>query len=492
MFTNPRKIKVIEVDLDSEVPQADGQFSRSEVPPDSYVDDSYIGLSSFEHFTEEIHNVIKSAERGTVFSRRRPGDSSLFRCYEVRECPDRKCVAFQAVTARCWYLAGERCGCRKAFNLQSCLDCSVFQHSTPDPLARIRESVYYLIGMINRKQEDKEKYLVEIMKVNKDLKALKGEAAPDARTSRFKGDREKDLAFQKRLTEELGSAYLQLQTVSAELERSNQRLEDKVSSRTAELKEKSDLLENNNAELEKAMVKAREAEQLKSDFIANISHELRTPLNSIIGFSKLLLNRVDGEITEGQEVDLKAIHRSGQHLLTIINTILDLAKIESGKLDFTPEPIDVREVIEELEHTFSPLLEEKKLKFRSRIGSEVKEIRADRMKLKQILMHLLSNAVNFTDQGSVTIEAKSDKKNITINITDTGIGIAPENIPKIFDRFSQIDVSYAKKAGGTGLGLNIARRYVDLHQGELLVKSRIGVGSTFTVKIPMALEETRV
>lgn len=249
-------------------------------------------------------------------------------------------------------------------------------------------------------------------------------------------------------------------------------LEKKVQERTVELEE-------SNRELEKA-------NRLKSEFLANISHELRTPLNSIIGFSEVLLDGLYGDISEKQEKYLGNIHKSGKHLLELINSILDLSKIEAGRMEFHPEEISFRHSVKEVENVLRPLAMKKGVKLSFVIEDSLDKIVADRLKFKQILYNLLGNAIKFTpDKGSVELEAKKENELITVIIKDSGIGIKEEELDLIFESFRQADGSHSRDFEGTGLGLTLTRKFVDMHGGQIRAESVEGEGSSFIFTLPL-------
>mgnify|MGYP003879136683 CR=1 FL=1 len=243
-------------------------------------------------------------------------------------------------------------------------------------------------------------------------------------------------------------------------------------------------LKTANAQLEEAMKRALEADRLKSEFLANMSHELRTPLNSIIGFSEVILEGIDGPLTETQEMDLTAVHEAGKHLLCLINDILDLAKIEAGRMELHREKIDLNEIISLVLSTASALVRDKEVALVSEVETDLPPLFADPQRVRQILLNLVSNAIKFTNKGSVTVRAETDDENVTISVTDTGIGIRAEDIPIIFEEFRQVDGSTTRRYGGTGLGLPISKRLVELHGGQMWVESEVGTGSTFSFTLP--------
>ena len=242
-----------------------------------------------------------------------------------------------------------------------------------------------------------------------------------------------------------------------------------------------------------ALEEMREADRLKSQFLANMSHELRTPLNSIIGFSRVILKGIDGPVTENQEQDLSAIYNAGQHLLGLINDILDLSKIEAGKMELTFSEVDLPEIIRGVMSTAVGLVKGKPIELVIDLPDDLPGIQADNIRLRQILLNLVSNATKFTEEGHIGISVRSLERaghpEIVIAVFDTGHGIAPEDHEKIFEPFSQVDASPTRKTGGTGLGLSICRHLVELHRGVLWVESIPGEGSTFAFTIPYELKE---
>jgi signal transduction histidine kinase len=240
-------------------------------------------------------------------------------------------------------------------------------------------------------------------------------------------------------------------------------------------------------ELSASNAQLMQASRLKSQFLASMSHELRTPLNSIIGFSKVLLNRLDGELTERQQVYIRSVHNSGTHLLQLINGILDFSRIEAGKLEMVSEEIDLHELIDECIESSMPLARGKQLKLETNVPLELPRLNADRTKVKQILLNLLSNAIKFTTQGSVLVGVIADPNTMRISVADTGIGIRQEDLARLFEPFQQLDNPVARGAGGTGLGLAISKKFVELHGGRVWAESRENRGSTFYFTLPLNL-----
>jgi PAS domain S-box-containing protein len=248
------------------------------------------------------------------------------------------------------------------------------------------------------------------------------------------------------------------------------RLEQMVADKTAELREV-------NAQLIRA-------NQLKSQFLANMSHELRTPLNAIMGFAEAIRDGVSGEPTDEQREFARDIYQAGQQLLRMINDILDLAKVEAGAMELRLETCDLAAVVDEVMRVAKGLARRKGVELREEIETRPLEITADVIKVKQILYNLLSNAVKFTDRGgTVTVRCRLDKETAVIQVADTGVGIAPEEMVNLFEEFRQLDSSLTRKHEGTGLGLALTKRLVELHGGEIATESRIGKGTTFTVTL---------
>jgi len=244
-----------------------------------------------------------------------------------------------------------------------------------------------------------------------------------------------------------------------------------------------------NRRLVEANQQIREADRLKSEFVATISHELRTPLNTIIGFAKFMLNGMAGPINEMQRTDLTAIYSSGQHLLALVNDILDLSKIEAGKVTLDKERLDIHEITAGIISSAIALVGDKPVELREEIAGDVPPIFADRHRVRQIILNLVSNAAKFTERGRIVLRVKpvaeNGKRFILCEVEDTGIGISAEHTATIFEPFRQLDSSSARRAQGTGLGLPISRRLAELHGGRLWVKSELGVGSTFYCLLPV-------
>jgi signal transduction histidine kinase len=224
----------------------------------------------------------------------------------------------------------------------------------------------------------------------------------------------------------------------------------------------------------------------KSEFLANMSHELRTPLNSIIGFSEIMLIKIGGELNEKQTSYVNNIVISSNFLLNLINDILDLSKIEAGKVELVKEKLSVPTAIEEIHSLIKEKAANQNIELRRELEPELEYIEADHMRFKQILFNLLNNAIKFSKKGgTVTITSKKGGDMARFSISDTGIGIKEENLGKLFKEFGQADTEISRKYGGTGLGLAITKKLVELHGGKIWVESKYGEGSTFIFTLPL-------
>ncbi len=276
-------------------------------------------------------------------------------------------------------------------------------------------------------------------------------------------------------------AYRRIKEFSEKLEQQNRELEaqkTELSSQSAELIEQ-------NTELEMQKVQLSEASNLKTNFLSNMSHELRTPLNSVIALSGVLNRRLARQIPAEEYSYIEIIERNGKHLLTLINDILDISRIESGHEEVEITKFNTNNLIAELLTMIRPQAQEKNIKLLHKQGSSELFITSDANKCRHILQNLISNAVKFTEKGEVEVTAILSKKNILITVADTGIGIAENHLPHIFDEFRQADGSMSRRFGGTGLGLAIAKKYANLLGGTINVKSTIGKGAEFTLSLPL-------
>ena len=243
----------------------------------------------------------------------------------------------------------------------------------------------------------------------------------------------------------------------------------------------------------------RELDNMKSAFLANMSHELRTPLNSILGFTQVILEGLDGDLTDLMISDLELIEKNGKHLLNLINDVLDMAKIEAGRLNLSPEPISLYDLLDDVLISASSLVRDKNLYAKldaDPAGDWV--VMADHVRMRQVFINLISNSVKFTDQGGIRVElermlpaSEGQQDRIQVRVIDSGIGIPPSKLDEVFEAFSQVDSSTTRKAGGTGLGLPISRRLVELHGGRLWAESKgiPGEGSVFLLELPITRAE---
>jgi PAS domain S-box-containing protein len=269
--------------------------------------------------------------------------------------------------------------------------------------------------------------------------------------------------------------------LARELKELNEQLEDRIRLATLELEERNRRLEWQSRELEKAS-------RLKSEFLASMSHELRTPINAVLGYTSLMREEIYGELTGKQKNALNKINTASQHLLDLINDILDLSKIEAGKMPVYVEEVPLRQILGELAEAVDPLVREKQLEFQLTVEEGIPPLFTDRTKLKQILLNLLSNAVKFTSEGSVKLMGERiNESSIRITVEDTGIGIKEEDLEKIFEDFRQVDQSPTREYGGTGLGLSITRKLIALLNGTIEVESMYGGGSRFSIDLPIRL-----
>jgi len=244
-----------------------------------------------------------------------------------------------------------------------------------------------------------------------------------------------------------------------------------------------------NEELAQKNEELTHLDQLKSDFMATMSHELRTPLTSVIGYSDMLLSGVTGELNEKQTNFLNSILRNGETLLNLINDVLDLTKIEAGRLELNLEAVDLRSALLGVLPVVKPRAADKRIKISTYLPTDVPPIHADPAKINQVLLNLLTNAIKYThENGSVSVEARTKDGFVEIWVTDTGIGISQEDIDRVFMRFTQVDSSASRTQGGTGLGLAITKELVELHGGEIRVQSKLGKGSSFVFTVPISQE----
>ena len=247
-----------------------------------------------------------------------------------------------------------------------------------------------------------------------------------------------------------------------------------------------------NEELETARQAAIKERDLRTRFMSNVSHELRTPLNSIVNFAHIIKKGAQGVVNSNQTDYLNRIERSGWHLLNVLNDLLDMAQIESGEFRLHQEPTDLYSLCEEAMMSTRGLLLDKDIDLQRDYPSQWPIVNVDRIRIKQALINLLGNAVKYTEQGHICLRVTPNEEEVSIQVEDTGIGIAPEFHEAIFQEFRQVDENVARRRIGTGLGLPIAKHLIERHHGSLLVESDVGEGSTFTITLPIILSEESV
>ncbi|NJN22293.1 MAG: response regulator [Leptolyngbya sp. RL_3_1] len=264
-----------------------------------------------------------------------------------------------------------------------------------------------------------------------------------------------------------------------------------------QLRQKNSLLQQQNRELEaqrrqieRQNLRLLEANRLKTDFLAVVTHEIRTPLNAIMGFSQILKSQSKGPLNDYQVEMVSRIFANGQNLLRLVNDILDMSVIESDRLELEPDAFDLNHLIHETLADLKPLADKKHLQFKTTINLEESEIYNDSRRLKQVLVNLISNAIKFTDRGSINIAVDAfEPQGIEITVEDTGIGITAEQLDQIFEPFYQADQTIKRHHAGTGLGLAIARSLVAMMEGDITVESQVGQGTTFRVSLPRTIAD---
>ncbi|MFQ5341558.1 MAG: ATP-binding protein [Anaerolineae bacterium] len=310
-------------------------------------------------------------------------------------------------------------------------------------------------------------------------KAVKWEEVSDYPTGKLTGEVIVTPAWDAAgvCTHLIGSVHdiTEIRRAEEALQELNRELEERVAERTAELAV--------------AKGQAESADRLKSTFLATMSHELRTPLNSIIGFTGIMLQGLAGPLNDEQTKQLGMVQSSASHLLDLINDILDISRIEAGQLEIACELFDMRASIQKAVRTITPLAEKKGLGLITEVSPEVGQIVSDRRRVEQILINLLNNAVKFTEAGEVRVECRIKDDWLVTRVIDTGIGIKPKDMPRLFEPFQQIDDGLTRRHEGTGLGLSICKRLVEMLGGEIWAESEgAGKGSAFAFTLPARLQ----
>ncbi len=286
-------------------------------------------------------------------------------------------------------------------------------------------------------------------------------------------------------TIKLSTTLQKLKQAQVELIKQKQGLEVRVEERTAELA-------NSIQEAEKARAEAERANQSKSSFLANMSHELRTPMNAIIGYSEMLMEEAEDIGQEDFIPDLRKIHGAAQHLLSLINDILDLSKIEAGRMELFLENFEIKNLVEDVVATIHPLIEKNANSLVVEIPDNLGKMYTDLTKVRQSLFNLLSNASKFSERGQISLKVaryvKEEKEWMSFRVSDTGIGMTPEQLSKLFQAFTQADASTTRKYGGTGLGLAITKRFCQMMGGDIFVESELGRGSVFLMQLPVEVQ----
>jgi DNA-binding response OmpR family regulator/anti-sigma regulatory factor (Ser/Thr protein kinase) len=286
-------------------------------------------------------------------------------------------------------------------------------------------------------------------------------------------------------TVKLSTTLQKLKQAQVELIKQKQGLEVRVEERTAELA-------NSIQEAEKARAEAEQANQSKSSFLANMSHELRTPMNAIIGYSEMLMEEAEDIGQEDFIPDLRKIHGAAQHLLSLINDILDLSKIEAGRMELFLENFEIKSLVEDVVATIHPLIEKNANSLVVEVPDNLGKMYTDLTKVRQSLFNLLSNASKFSERGQISLKiaryVKEEQEWMSFRVSDTGIGMTPEQLSKLFQAFTQADASTTRKYGGTGLGLAITKRFCQMMGGDIFVESELGRGSVFLMQLPVEVQ----
>jgi PAS domain S-box-containing protein len=291
----------------------------------------------------------------------------------------------------------------------------------------------------------------------------------------------RDISERKQTEQELNSQYKKLEAQTEELQSQSEELQ----TQSEELRSTSEELQEQNVRLAAKSIEVEEANRLKSEFLSNMSHELRTPLNSIMALSNVLIQRSKNKLSNEENSYLEIIERNGRNLLKLINDILDLSKIEAGKVEISLKQTNIATLLENVHENLRPLATKKGLDFTIQVQDNIPLVETDEARLQQVLTNIIGNALKFTEKGQVSINTETVNDCINISISDTGIGIPKSDLPHIFDKFRQVDGTSSRTYEGTGLGLSIVFEQVNIIGGKINVESEIGKGSVFTISIPI-------